>query len=343
MATANNVHAWSTTAASNSGADSDVGTIADSSQPDTVDNWSRGIMAGVKGFANDLCGAKTAGGTAQALTLTTDSDISASHLTDGYRIGFWAKETNTGADPNIAIDGNSAITIKDANGDDLAAGDIQSGAFVDLAYEAGAGVFHAVNIRPVSSTLQAISALAVTDGNIIVGDGSTWVAENGATARTSLGLGTGNSPQFTGIELGHASDTTLTRSGSGVLAVEGNNVVTVAGATITGAMEFDGAVALDGLTTMSRSGTADVLHMRNAAYGVDVVFSARNNAIDVRTELAGSGARYMIFNGVQAFLNSILDHAPSGTAAEGDRALFRDAGDGNWKYGLLDATGSFET
>ena len=35
--------------------------------------------------------------------------------------------------------------------------------------------------------LTAIAALAKTDGNIIVGDGSTWVAENGATARTSLG------------------------------------------------------------------------------------------------------------------------------------------------------------
>ena len=35
--------------------------------------------------------------------------------------------------------------------------------------------------------LTAIAALAKADGNIIVGDGSTWVAENGATARTSLG------------------------------------------------------------------------------------------------------------------------------------------------------------
>ena len=38
--------------------------------------------------------------------------------------------------------------------------------------------------------LQDVAGLAVTDGNIIVGDGSNFVAENGATARTSLGLGT---------------------------------------------------------------------------------------------------------------------------------------------------------
>jgi hypothetical protein len=38
--------------------------------------------------------------------------------------------------------------------------------------------------------LDDISALAVTDGNIIVGNGTTWVAESGAVARASLGLGT---------------------------------------------------------------------------------------------------------------------------------------------------------
>jgi hypothetical protein len=38
--------------------------------------------------------------------------------------------------------------------------------------------------------LQDVAGLAVTDGNFIVGDGSNFVAENGATARTSLGLGT---------------------------------------------------------------------------------------------------------------------------------------------------------
>ena len=38
--------------------------------------------------------------------------------------------------------------------------------------------------------LQDVAGLAVTNGNFIVGDGSNFVAESGATARTSLGLGT---------------------------------------------------------------------------------------------------------------------------------------------------------
>lgn len=53
-------------------------------------------------------------------------------------------------------------------------------------------------------------------------------------ARIGLGLGTAASPQFTGINLGHASDTTITRASAGVIAVEGVNVITTAGGTFTG-------------------------------------------------------------------------------------------------------------
>lgn len=53
--------------------------------------------------------------------------------------------------------------------------------------------------QPLSSSLTDIAGLAPTDSNIIVGNGTTWVAESGATARTSLGLGTGDSPTFAGV------------------------------------------------------------------------------------------------------------------------------------------------
>ena len=51
----------------------------------------------------------------------------------------------------------------------------------------------------------------LADGEMIVGDGSTDpVAESGATLRTSIGVGTGDSPQFTG----------LTISGTGASALD---------------------------------------------------------------------------------------------------------------------------
>lgn len=51
------------------------------------------------------------------------------------------------------------------------------------------------------SPMAQIAALARDDGNIIVGDGSAWVAESGDTARTSLGLGTADSPKFAGVTI----------------------------------------------------------------------------------------------------------------------------------------------
>lgn len=59
----------------------------------------------------------------------------------------------------------------------------------------GTGLSFTANVIDLEAGLQAISALAKTDGNIIVGNGSTWVAESGATARTSLGLAIGTNVQ----------------------------------------------------------------------------------------------------------------------------------------------------
>ena len=77
-----------------------------------------------------------------------------------------------------------------------------------------------------SGAMVAMAVLA--DSEMIVGDGTTDpVAESGATLRTSIGVGTGDSPQLTGIELGHATDTTITRGAAGLLEVEGVRLVTL--------------------------------------------------------------------------------------------------------------------
>lgn len=52
------------------------------------------------------------------------------------------------------------------------------------------GVRPGADVQGYSAALGAIAGLTPIDGNVIVGDGSTWVAESGATARESLGLGT---------------------------------------------------------------------------------------------------------------------------------------------------------
>ena len=74
-----------------------------------------------------------------------------------------------------------------------------------------------------NSKLADIVAITPADDTFLVGNDTTWVAEAGSTVRTSLGLGTGDSPTFT--------NGTLT----GSLSVAGTSTltgkVTVAGAT----------------------------------------------------------------------------------------------------------------
>ena len=96
-----------------------------------------------------------------------------------------------------------------------------------IVYADGAGsgaevvdVTDTFDFQPLTATLTAIGALAVTDGNFIVGNGSTWVAEDGATARTSLGLGSiatqaANNVSITGGSITGITDLAVADGGTG--------------------------------------------------------------------------------------------------------------------------------
>ena len=69
------------------------------------------------------------------------------------------------------------------------------------------GLAIGTDVQAYDADLDAIAALSKTDGGIIVGNGSAFVLESGATARTSLGLGTGDTPTFNGAAMGSAAIT----------------------------------------------------------------------------------------------------------------------------------------
>jgi hypothetical protein len=64
-------------------------------------------------------------------------------------------------------------------------------------------------------------------------------AISGAALLTAIGLATSDSPQFAGINLGHATDTTLTRLSAGQAAVEGVQVLTASNAVVTSNKLFE--------------------------------------------------------------------------------------------------------
>ena len=63
------------------------------------------------------------------------------------------------------------------------------------------GVAIGSDVQAYDAGLADIAGLAVTDGNFIVGDGTNWVAESGATARTSLGLGSMALQDYTSVNI----------------------------------------------------------------------------------------------------------------------------------------------
>ncbi len=77
--------------------------------------------------------------------------------------------------------------------------------------------------QPLDSDLTAIAALTTTAFGR-----SVLALANAAALATLAGVGTGDSPQFTAINVGAATDTTITRVSAGVIAVEGNTVLTSA-------------------------------------------------------------------------------------------------------------------
>lgn len=81
----------------------------------------------------------------------------------------------------------------------------------------------------------------------------TLTVEDNATV--SQDYSSDASPQFTGIELGHASDTTLTRVSAGVVAIEGTNVAMVGGAHHDGFSDFVANEHIDHTSVTLTAGT----------------------------------------------------------------------------------------
>jgi hypothetical protein len=128
------------------------------------------------------------------------------------------------------------ITSLTTSGNVIVAGNVTASKFYGL----GTGISE---IDPNSLT----SAVSISKG----GTGSTTTTG----AASALGVGTEDSPQFTGIKLGHASDTTLLRSSPGVVTIQGQTIRTgdVALGTQTSGNYVKTITAGDGL---DMSGTA---------------------------------------------------------------------------------------
>ena len=207
-----------------------------------------------------------------AVTLYYDNAAKLATVTGGVTVTGVLTTTGNielghASDTTIARSGSGDITIEGnaiyrAGGTDVPVADGGTGvsSLTDGGLLLGSG----------TGAITAMSALS--DGEMIVGDGTTDpVAESGATLRTSIGIGTGNSPQFTGIELGHATDTTITRSGSGDVAIEGNAIYRAGGTDVPVADGGTGASTLTDGGVLLGSGTGAITPMAVLSDGEMIV------------------------------------------------------------------------
>lgn len=118
-----------------------------------------------------------------------------------------------------------------------------------LAVGAGTGISVAADSVAVSAALQDLHNVGIVDAAdhfLVSSAAGTWTYEDASQVKTTLGLGTGDSPQFTALNVGHASDTTVTRAAAGKLNVEGKAVLQHDGSYTSGDVTFGTGAATGG-------------------------------------------------------------------------------------------------
>ena len=151
------------------------------------------------------------------------------------------------------------------------------------------------------ASLTATSPLAVdeTTGDITVSTGTIPVNKGGtgattaAAAATALGVGTGDSPQFTAVNIGAASDTTLARASAGNLTVEGNAIYRAGGTDVPVADGGTGRSTLTANYALLGDGTSAV---QMIAPGTSGNLLTSNGSTWASTTPAAGGAGYFLGN-----------------------------------------------
>ena len=154
----------------------------------------------------------------------------------------------------------------------------------------------------------AITAMGVLgNGQMIVGDGTTDpVAESGATLRTSIGVGTGDSPQFTDLTL-TGGDITLTGAATDIDLIDNN----------TSALSFD-ASGKTGILEIVTTNSAEKVKMSG---NLDVAGIISGSTIS--GSFIGDGSN---LTGVGTDIDSLSALGGTGLHQTQDHFLFSDNG-----------------
>lgn len=173
--------------------------------------------------------------------------------------------SGTGAITPMSVLADGSIIVGDGTTDpvSLAAFESSTGDLAVTAGGTGLGSFTDGGLLIGKGTADFAVTAVLADGEMVVGDGTTDpVLESGATLRTSIGVGTGDSPQFTSLTLTGTANLTGTSGSSTLmhnlavqsLAVNGSRLYLGSGsATTTIGFNINNGGGLTFATTTDRS------------------------------------------------------------------------------------------
>jgi hypothetical protein len=242
--------------------------------------------------------------------------------------------TNGGFAAIHKIDATTAPTSGDDSGSGYGPGSIWVDTTNDSAYVClDASVANAVWDRiSFSASLDDISALAKTDGNIIVGNGTNWVTESGATARTTLGLTIGTDVQA--YNAGLADIAGLAKTDSNIIVGDGTNWVAESGATARTSLGL-GSIATQASSAVSINGGTITgitdLAVADGGTGASTAGDARTNlGVVIGTDVQAYDAGLQSISGLTTAADKMIYTTASDTYAVANlttagRALIDDA------------------
>jgi len=187
------------------------------------------------------------------------------------------------------------------------------------------------------SALNDISDLTPTDSNFIVGNGTTWVAETGATARTSIGLGTADSPTFAGATIngdvsgiGTASADYFVGDGSNLTGLPSaaintystaadNRIITSVDAT---SVQGEANLTFDG-STLTVTGAATVTGNTTLGDAAGDTLTVNAQTINLANISAGTDDTVVVWNGSSLVTDEIDSRVWGTSLVDGTGAATR--------------------
>jgi len=167
----------------------------------------------------------------------------------------------------------STVNNSDWSGTDLAVANGGTGGSTAGDARTNLGVAIGSDVQAWDEELDDIAGLAVTNNNFIVGNGSAFVAESGATARASMGVSIGSNVQAWDVNLDQFAALAVT---DGNFAVgNGSAWVAESGATARSSLGLGSLATLSSISNSNWSG-AD-LAVTNGGTGASDAATARSN------------------------------------------------------------------